>query len=75
MHCKIEDMNEKSQIKYPALYKSGDGNIVFAYDINSGGMVYYLLLNGEEPVKVQTLMDYHFVNDFTYFHGIVHLSN
>ena len=75
MNCKIEDMNEKSQIKYPALYKTGDGNIVIAYDINKQGLVSYLPLDGKEPVKVQIMMDYNFVNVFTYFHGIAHLSN
>lgn len=76
MHCKIDDLDKNKAIKYPALYKSEEtGMVVYVFDINEMGVVYYLPLEGKEPTKVQSLMDYHFLHLFTYFHGIAHLSN
>lgn len=74
MQCKIDDSG-KIPLHFPSLYKSEDNRIVLVFKIDHRNIVYYIYLNDEQTVDIQYLDDHHFFAIFTYFPGVVHLSN
>jgi hypothetical protein len=79
MNCKIEDVEEKKQIKCPSLYKSKSEKdilvLVYRIDQSLDGnkIVYYYYLNGTNEGCIGH--DYNFLANYSYFLGTAHLSN